>query len=95
MSYLIKLEINMEGKILLYCGNMLGEVYIYEVTNVHESFRDTEAVDQKGELKLLDMIITGDPFAIRAVTQVSEKIFATATENDYVRLHAFDENLKQ
>ena len=65
---MIKLEKNFEDKILVYAGNMLGEVYIYEVSNVLDAFKDTEAFDQKGELKLLDMIITGDPFAIRAIT---------------------------
>ena len=65
--------------------------------NVAEAFkqRDEEAQLPKAELKLLDMIITGDQFQIRAVTQVSDRIFATASENDYVRLYQYDEQQKQ
>lgn len=74
MTYLIKLEVDPENKILVYTGNMQGEVYIYQVMNVMEAFQieDAESSLPKAELMLLDMILTGDPYSVRQMTQVGE-----------------------
>ena len=64
----------MSDKVLVYAGNMQGEVYIYEVTNLMEAFKvdDEEAQLPKAQLNLLDMILTEEPHMIRQMTQVGE-----------------------
>ena len=81
---------------LVYGGNIQGEVYIYEVTNIDEAL--AQADDQEkaavAQLNLIDMILTNAPFAVRQVTQVGESTFALCQENNKVQVLRHNPQLK-
>ena len=72
--------------LLVYGGNINGEVYIYEVTNIDAAYAgiDTAETLPKAELKLIDMVLTNEPLSVRQVTQVAPGSLAISTENNKV-----------
>ena len=77
MTFLIGVEISKGAyaggqpfRVLVYGGNIQGEVYIYEVTNLEAAFAFADEAETlaKAELRLMDMILTNEPLAVRQVT---------------------------
>ena len=83
-------------RVLVYGGNIQGEVYIYEVTNIEEALAgadDAESVPSV-QLSLIDMILTHEGFAVRQMTQVGANTFAYCQENNTVKILQHDPQLK-
>ena len=59
---------------LVYAGNNIGEVFIYELMNLNQAFsvQDEEAKLPKAELRLLDIILTNDKCSVRSCKLVGE-----------------------
>jgi len=51
----------------IYAGNSQGEVYIYQVANVFDAsnIQDEEAPLPEAELKLVDIVLTKEPYVVR------------------------------
>ena len=103
MTSLINLEVatgaNAGGKpfrVLVYGGNIQGEVYFYEVANIEAAFANADDAEtlQTAQLTLVDMILTGEPYSVRQVTQVGEQSFAYCTENNKVQIVRHNPELK-
>jgi hypothetical protein len=57
--------------LFIYAGNNKGDVFIYKVKKTYEAFKnDPERPNLPAKLKLVDMIITGDEYVVRDVTQM-------------------------
>lgn len=71
-------------------------MYIYEVANLDEAFAHADSVDKvaQAQLKLVDMILTNEPYAVRQVTQVGEQTFALCQENNKVQILRHNPQLK-
>ena len=79
---------------LIYGGNILGEVYIYEVLNIGEAFSIEDDAPPKAELKLIDMILTEEPFQIRQMKKIGDGgIFALCSEADTLQIVKHDPQL--
>ena len=78
-----------DSKLLIYGGNIQGEVYIYEVLNINEalSMADDDSTQiPEAQLRLFDMVLTDKPLMVRQVTKVGETTWALCQETNKVQI---------
>lgn len=85
ISYVCTCEV-ISGTLHLSCGNLSGEVYIYTVRNLQQAFdfRDDEKPLIEADLKLVDMILTQEPYVVRGLKNLDPFHFACCTEGNKV-----------
>ena len=70
---------------------MDGEIYIYTVANFDKAFKENnpEKPLPKAELKLVDMVLTGDPFVQRGFRSLAPDLFVSCSEGNKVQAWHF------
>ena len=76
MDYVIGCNEEESGKLAIYAGNNLGEVYIYELVG-------------KNEISLAAMITGEAPGIVRNCRRVSNTALATTTEAGDLRIYEY------
>jgi hypothetical protein len=90
VTYLVGCEV-ISGQLYISGGNLNGEIYIYTVANFENAFRenDPEKPLPQAELKLVDMVLTGDPFVQRGFRSLAPDLFVSCSEGNKVQAWHF------
>ena len=88
-TFIVKVQVLDDGSVTVFTGNLLGDLYIYQVTNVQAAFHfiDDEAALPEPSLLLVDMVLTKEQFVVRDAvwlqgTNSQKPLLALCAEND-------------
>lgn len=88
-TFIVKVQVLDDGRVTVFTGNLMGDLYIYQVTNVEAAFDfiDDEAALPDPCLVLVDMVLTKEDFVVRDAvwlqgTNSQKPLLALCTEND-------------